>query len=159
MIKSLASGTGSIQFMNAGSAQPSTIRGSSNEIKLTVPSQSSLIQMNNLGVQIGVDKGASAQNITLDAAANNAKLTAQPTDNSDTSLAIATVGYVKKNAITVDEGDIPKTGTLNLVTNVLWNGTQIVIEKTEYEFKNGVLIGAALSPTRTTIDTVAYSPS
>lgn len=43
--------------------------------------------------------------IVLDAEENNAQLATQPTDKSEDSLAIATVGYVEKNAITVDDGD------------------------------------------------------
>ena len=42
--------------------------------------------------------------VRLNATANNARLTNQPTDTGEESLAIATCGYVQKNSLTVPEG-------------------------------------------------------
>lgn len=73
-------------------------------------------------------------------------------------MAIATVGWVKEKAITVPDGKKLKTYDATFVSDVTWNGTQIVVNKMTLEFTNGVLTAVKnASPNK--INTVAYSPS
>lgn len=94
--------------------------------------------------------------IIINANANNSKLANQPTDTNENSLAIATCGYVQKNAITIPEGKTLQTQNITVVTNVTWNGTQLVIEKKNLEFTNGVLTDWRYASS-SKIDTVAYN--
>ena len=94
--------------------------------------------------------------IIINANANNSRLANQPTETNENSLAIATCGYVQKNAITIPEGKTLQTQNITVVTNVTWNGTQLVIEKKNLEFTNGVLTDwRYVSSSK--IDTVAYN--
>lgn len=96
--------------------------------------------------------------IHLNATANKARLTNQPTDTGKESLAIATCGYVQKNALTVPDGKELKTYDAAFVSDVKWDGTKIIVNKRVLEFTNGVLT-AVKNAASNTIDTVAYSPS
>ena len=90
---------------------------------------------------------------------NKAQLANSPsTDGTAPDLAIATVGWVKEKAITVPDGKKLKTYDATFVSDVTWNGTQIIVNKMTLEFTNGVLTAVKnASPNK--IDTVAYSPS
>ena len=96
--------------------------------------------------------------VLITADANNAMLAKQPTDTNEDSLAIATCGYVQKNAITTPEGKELKTYNVTFVSDVKWDGTKIIVEKRVLEFTKGVLTAVKNAASRT-IDTVAYSPS
>ena len=96
--------------------------------------------------------------IIINAAANNSKLANQPTDTDENSLAIATCGYVQKNAITIPNGKELKTYDVTFVSDVTWDGTKIVVKKRVLEFTKGVLT-AVKNAASSTINTVAYSPS
>ena len=95
--------------------------------------------------------------VVIGAQQNKAKLTNSPsTDGTAPDLAIATVGWVKEKAITVPDGKELKTQNITVVTNVTWNGTQIVVEKKNLEFTNGVLTDwGYVSSSK--INTVAYN--
>lgn len=108
--------------------------------------------------EIQVPVGDSSKKILLAAAANNAKLYNQPTDTNEDSLAIATCGYVQKNAITTPEGKELKTYDATFVSDVTWDGTKIIVRKMTLEFTKGVLTAVKNAASRT-IDTVAYTPS
>lgn len=101
-----------------------------------------------------------AQNsaILLKAPENSALLQNQPTDTNEESFAIATCGYVRKNAITIPDGKELKTYSMTVVSDVTWNGTQIVVQKKTFEFTKGVLT-AVKNAASNTINTVAYTPS
>ena len=96
--------------------------------------------------------------VSLNSSSNNARLTNQPTDTGVESLAIATCGYVQKNAITIPDGKELKTYDATFVTDVTWNGTQIVVKKRTLEFTKGVLTDVKNAASNT-INTVAYTPS
>ena len=95
--------------------------------------------------------------VRLNATANKAKLTSQPTETAEGSLAIATCGYVQKNSLTVPEGKELKTYYATVVSDVTWDGTKIIVKKMTLEFTKGVLT-AVKNAAQSTIDTVAYSP-
>ena len=109
-------------------------------------------------VEIQVPRDDSSKYILLSAAANNSKLANQPTDTDENSLAIATCGYVQKNAITIPNGKELKTYDITFVSDVRWDGTKIIVNKRVLEFTKGVLT-AVKNAASTTINTVAYSPS
>ena len=97
--------------------------------------------------------------VVIGAQQNKAQLTNSPsTDGTAPDLAIATVGWVKEKAITVPDGKELKTYYATIVSDVTWNGTQIVVKKMVLEFTNGVLT-AVKNASSNTINTVAYSPS
>lgn len=96
--------------------------------------------------------------IIINANANNSKLANQPTETSEDSLAIATCGYVQKNAITIPEGKELKTYYATVVSDVTWDGTKIIVKKMTLEFTKGVLTSVKTAAS-TTINTVAYTPS
>lgn len=107
----------------------------------------------DLGAGITVGDG-----VTLEAPQNAAQLTESPSTDGAPDLAIATVGWVKGKAITVPDGKELKTYYATVVSDVTWNGTQIIVNKRTLEFTNGVLTAVKnASPNK--IDTVAYSPS
>ena len=88
---------------------------------------------------------------------NKAQLANSPsTDGTAPDLAIATVGWVKEKAITVPDGKKLKTYSATVVSDVTWNGTQIVVKKMVLEFTNGVLT-AVKNASSNTINTVAYN--
>ena len=97
--------------------------------------------------------------VVIIAQQNKARLEVSPsTDGTAPDLAIATVGWVKEKAITVPDGKELKTYYATVVSDVTWNGTQIIVNKKTLEFTNGVLTAVKnASPNK--IDTVAYSPS
>lgn len=105
----------------------------------------------NLGAAISVGDG-----VTLEAPQNSAQLTESPSTDGAPDLAIATVGWVKGKAITVPDGKELKTYSATVVSDVTWNGTQIVAKKMVLEFTNGVLT-AVKNASSTTINTVAYN--
>lgn len=115
------------------------------------------IQLNASGVAI--EANGQNKQILLSVAQNQAQLANSPsTDGTAPNLAIATVGWVKEKALTVPDGKTPKTQNVTLVSNVTWNGTQLVIQKQTLEFSNGVLTNVT-NATSGTINTIAYSPS
>ena len=59
--------------------------------------------------------------------------------------------------MTVPEGKELKTYDATFVSDVTWNGTQIVVKKQKLEFTKGVLTNVT-NVANGTIDTVAYSP-
>lgn len=109
-------------------------------------------------VELQVPRDDSSKYILLAASANNSKLANQPTDTDENSRAIATCGYVQKNAITIPNGKELKTYDITYVSDVTWDGTKIIVKKRVLEFTKGVLT-AERSAASTTIKTVAYSPS
>lgn len=116
-----------------------------------------MLQLNPSGVFIE----AEGQNklIFLNTEQNSAQLANSPsTDGTAPDNAIATVGWVKEKALTVPDGKTPKTQDITLVSNVTWNGTQLVIQKQKLEFSNGVLTNVT-NATSGTINTIAYSPT
>lgn len=100
------------------------------------------------GNRLGID---SPHGIDLKAPVNQAKLANQPTDTSTNSLAIATCGYVNSRLSGVTNN------AFKVVTNVTWNGTQIVIASSNLNIQNGV-IKRITANANTTINTVAYAP-
>ncbi len=100
------------------------------------------------GYRIGID---SPNGIDIKAPANQAKLNVQPTDTATDSLAIATCGYVNSQLSGVTNN------AFKVVTNVTWNGTQIVIASSNLNIQNGV-IKRITANANTTINTVAYAP-
>ena len=108
-------------------------------------------------VEIQVPRDDSSKYILLTANANNSKLSNQPTETNEDSLAIATCGYVQKNAITIPDGKELKTYDVTFVSDVTWDGTKIVVKKSVLEFTKGVLT-AVKNAASSTINTVAYSP-
>lgn len=94
--------------------------------------------------------------VLLTADANNAMLSKQPTQTNEDSLAIATCGYVQKNAITLPEGKTPITQDVTIVSDVTWDGTRIVVNKKKLEFSKGVLT-AVTNLATSYINTVAYN--
>ena len=142
-------------------------------------SQGSKIQVSDIGVQVlsklngGLTSGAELVEVVapvsltgtgitglvhLNASSNNARLTNQPTDTGVESLAIATCGYVQKNAITIPEGKTLQTKNITIVSDVQWNGTQIIVKKQNLEFTKGVLTNVT-NAANGIINTVAYTPS
>lgn len=111
------------------------------------------ITINQSGVRL--EQGGSL-GIILDAKQNDAMLTNSPSKDNAPDLAIATCGWVKEKALTVPDGKTPQTQTITLVTNVTWNGTQLVIQKKNLEFSSGVLTNVT-NATNGTINTVAYN--
>lgn len=106
--------------------------------------------------------GNSADNdniLQIVASPNKAQLANSPsTDGTAPDNAIATVGWVKEKAITVPDGKELKTYYATVVSDVTWNGTQIIVNKKTLEFTNGVLTAVKnASPNK--IDTVAYNAS
>ena len=104
--------------------------------------------------------GNSADNdniLQIVASPNKAQLANSPsTDGTAPDLAIATVGWVKEKAITVPDGKALKTYDATFVSDVTWNGTQIIVNKRTLEFTNGVLTAVKnASPNK--INTVAYN--
>ena len=59
--------------------------------------------------------------------------------------------------VTIASNQTGQTTNVTLVTGVTWNGTQLVVARTQLNFSGGVLTGTT-SQTNTTIGTVAYSP-
>lgn len=109
-------------------------------------------------INIACNPDVSDSLLQLTAPQNRAVLLNPPSADCDVTNAIATVGWVKEKALTVPDGKTPQTQTITLVTNVTWNGTQLVIQKKNLEFSNGVLTNVT-NATNGTIDTVAYSPT
>lgn len=131
-----------------------------NEGQLGYHSSSNTMQFFSRSSSFLIGNSAENDNILqLVASPNKAQLANSPsTDGSAPDLAIATVGWVKEKAITVPDGKELKTYYATIVSDVTWNGTQIIVNKRTLEFTNGVLTAVKnASPNK--IDTVAYSPS
>ena len=78
------------------------------------------------------------------------------TDGTAPNLAIATVGWVKDKAITVPDGKTAQTKDVTFVSDVTWDGNQIIVKKQKLEFSSGVLTNVSnVSPSY--ITTVAYN--
>lgn len=58
--------------------------------------------------------------------------------------------------VSIPSNKTGKTTNITLVTGVTWNGTQLVVARTQLNFTNGVLTGTT-SQSNTTIATVAYT--
>lgn len=93
----------------------------------------------------------------------------QADENGAVSFGLAPDKYVKADAsghltsysgtlLEVPEGKTPFNGAFKCVTNVTWNGTQLVIASKNLEFTNGVLTSAS-DNANTTIATTTYSGS
>lgn len=131
-----------------------------NEGQLGYDSSSNTMQFYSRSSNFHIGNSAGNNNIfQIVATQNQAQLANSPsTDGTAPDLAIATVGWVKEKAITVPDGKTLKTYSATVVSDVTWNGTQIVVDKRTLEFTNGVLTAVKnASPNK--INTVAYSPS
>ena len=148
---------GILMTENSGDPDNSAVVQLKDGVRIRSKTKCGFLATNNQ-VEIQVPSDDSSKNILLAASANNSKLANQPTDTDENSLAIATCGYVQKNAITIPNGKELKTQNITVVTNVTWNGTQIVVEKKNLEFTNGVLTDwGYVSSSK--INTVAYNAS
>lgn len=102
---------------------------------------------------------------------NEAKLSNSPSKNAQ-ATSIATVGWVRENAIAPAETDTGyaysnagtieyKNSTVNqtktLVTGQTWNGTQLVLTREQWEITNG-LITKITQMSNITINTTVYTP-
>lgn len=130
------------------------------EGQLGYDSSSNTMQFFSKSSSFHIGNSADNTNIfEIVASPNKAQLANSPsTDGTAPDLAIATVGWVKEKALTVPDGKKLKTYDATFVSDVTWNGTQIIVNKRTLEFTNGVLTAVKnASPNK--IDTVAYSPS
>ena len=92
-----------------------------------------------------------------------------PDGNGAVSFGLAASKWVKTDSsghlttasdepVTIPSNVTGQTLNVTVVTSISWNGTQLVAERRQLNFTNGVLTGrTALA--NTTIDTVAYSPT
>lgn len=89
--------------------------------------------------------------VLIRATANKAMLYEQPTAKTTDSLAIATCGYVQSCLSGITDTDF------TFVSNVSWNGTQIVIQKKSYQVVDGLITKYNRTNTEY-INTVAFQP-
>lgn len=130
------------------------------EGQLGYQSSSNTMQFFSKSSSFLIGNSAGNDNILqLVASPNQAQLANSPsTDGDAPNLAIATVGWVKEKAITVPDGKTTKTQNVTIVSDVQWNGTQIVVKKQKLEFSNGVLTNVSTAADGI-INTVAYNAS
>lgn len=109
--------------------------------------------------------------ILISAPQDESKLVVSPSKNATTNC-IATVGWVRENAIAPAETDTGyafsnagtieyKNSTVNqtktVVTGQTWNGTQLVLTREQWEITNG-LITKITQMSNITINTTVYTP-
>lgn len=121
------------------------------------------------GMLIGPD--SKTADLMLDAGADHALLVNEPSDTTQQDHAIATVGWVRRNAIAPDSTkkgyvymdggqlsykDSAVSNVKTVVTGISWNGTQIVATRENWTLTNGLVTKTA-SATPQTINTTTYT--
>lgn len=121
------------------------------------------------GVSIGTTSDLDP--VMLVASQNASMLLNEPSDDTSVTNAIATVGWVRRNALAPDASkkgyvymdsdgltykDSAVSSVKTVVTGISWNGTQIVATRENWTLTNGLVTKTA-SATSQTINTTTYT--